>query len=122
MPMYATDIGTVFPAKLAQVIRDATLTPEQAEERAAEALQYASFLRELVSLEDLTLLLTEAGERSLNLTSLMKGEISTLMKIKKEVSYDRWDKEWTVTLPSGVLVFAMVEDFSIEIMEAKLNG
>lgn len=120
MPMYASDIGIVFPGtKLAQVIEDATLTPEEAREEAAQALRYASFLREQVSLEDLTLLLTEAGERSLNLSALVRGEISTLMKTKSEISYDRWAKEWTITLPSGVLVFAQMEDFCVEIHAAR---
>ena len=123
MPMYASDIGTVFPGtKLAQVIEDATLTPEQAEEWAADALESASFLRGQVSLEDLTRLLTEAGERSLNLSNLLRGEINTLMEEKSEISYDRCAKEWVVTLPSGYIVFGQMEDFCVVIQEAKLNS
>lgn len=123
MPMYASDIGTVFPGtELAQVIEDATLTPGQAVEWATDALESASFLREQISLEGLTTLLTEAGERSLNLSNLVRGEISTLMKEKKEISFNRWEKEWTVTLPSGEIVFAQCEDFAIVIHGAKLNS
>jgi hypothetical protein len=120
MPMYACDIPGLYPGtKLNLVIEDASLTSEQAKEWASDALESASFLRELVSLEDLTLLLTEAGERSLNLSNLVRGEISTLMKVKEEISYDRWAKEWTVTLPSGVLVFGQMEDFCVEIQKAR---
>jgi len=123
MPMYATDIGTVFRGtKLAQVIEDATLTPEQAGEWAADALESAEFLRDQVSLEELTTLLTEAGERSLNLAALVRGEILTLMKVKEEISYNRDSEEWTVTLPSGGLVFVEYEDFCVEIQGAKLNS
>jgi hypothetical protein len=120
MPMYACDIPRVYPGtELAQVIEAASLTPEEAGEWATDALESASFLRELVSLEDLTQLLAEAGERSLNLSNLVRGEISTLMKVKEEISYNRWDKEWTVTLPSGTLVFAQCED-CVEIQTAAL--
>jgi len=123
MVMYASDLGTVFPGtKLAQVVEDATLTPEQAGEWAAEAFESCSTLREQVSLEELTTLLTEAGERSLNLSALVRGEISTLMKIKSEITYNSWEKEWTVTLPSGSIVFGQMEDYCVEIMEAKLNS
>ena len=123
MPMYACDVRTLFPGtKLEQVVENATLTPEQAAQRADCALEAAAFLRDQVSLEELTLLLTEAGERSLNLANLVRGEISTLMEVKDEITYDRWAKEWTVTLPSGRLVFAQCEDFAVEIQAAKLNS
>ena len=122
MPMYPSDIGIVYPGtKLTKVLKAASLTPEQAIEWATDALESGEFLLEQVSKEELTTLLTEAGERSLNLSNLVRGEISTLMKEKSEISYDRWAKEWTVTLPSGVLVFVEYEDFVIEIQKAKFN-
>lgn len=123
MPMYACDVSRVHPGtELPEVLEAASLTPEEAKEAAAQALRYASFLREQVSLEDLTLLLTEAGGRSLNLSNLVRGEISTLMKVKEEVSYYRWGKEWTVALPSGSIVFGQMEDFCVVIQGAKLNS
>ena len=121
--MYASDIGTVFPGtNLAQVVEDAHLTPEKAGEWAADALEADASLREQISLEDLTTILTEAGERSLNLANLVRGEISTLMKVKKEITYNSPQKEWTVSLPSGSITFGEMEDFCVEIMEAKLNS
>lgn len=119
MPMYASDIGIVYPGtKLSEVLEMAHLDAEEAGDWATDALESAEFLRDQVSLEDLTTLLTEAGERSLNLAALVRGEIKTLMKEKSEISYDRAEKEWTVTLPSGVLVFVEYEDFCVEIQKA----
>ena len=125
MPMYASDIDRVFPGgtTVADIQHAARLDPGEARDWASDALESASFLRDQVSLEELTKLLTEAGERSLNLANLVRGEISTLMKVKQgEISYDRYTKEWTVTLPSGSIVFGQMEDFSVEIMGAKLNS
>ena len=125
MPMYASDIDRVFPGgtTVADIQHAARLDPGEARDWASDALESAKFLRDQVSLEDLTRLLTEAGERSLNLSALVRGEISTLMKVKQEeISYDRWAKEWAITLPSGSIVFGEMEDFTIEIMGAKINS
>lgn len=123
MPMYGTDIGTVFPGtKLSEVLESAGLTPTEAKLWAADALESDSSLGDQVSLEELTILLTEAGERSLNLSALVRSEISTLMKVKEEISYNRWEKEWTVTLPSGTLSFVEMEDFCVEISGAKFTS
>ena len=123
MPMYACDVNRVFPGtKISQIVEAASLTPEEAACHAAYTMEIAPFLGDQVSLEELSLLLTEAGERSLNLSNLARGEIFTLMKTKSEISFNRRQKEWTVKLPSGSITFGEMEDFCIEIMGAKLNS
>jgi len=120
MPMYVSDIGIVYPGTtLDQVIEAARVPPEQAGEWADEIIEGAEYILEQVSKEELIILLTEAGERSLNLSALVRGEISTLMKVKEEINRER--RVWTVTLPSGVLVFVEYEDYCVEIQEAKFN-
>ena len=122
MTMYASDIGIVYPGTdVSQVIEDARVPPEKAKQWADELIEEAEFLLEQVSKEELVILLTEAGERSLNLSNLVRGEISTLMKVKEEITCERCNKVWSVNLPSGVLVFVEYEDFCVEIQEAKFN-
>lgn len=123
MPVYASDLGTILPGTpLEKVLKKASLTPQQAAEAASQELEMSSDLRAAISLEDLTLLLTEAGERNLNLAALVRGEIATLTKVKgDEIQKDPWEAEWTVTLPSGELVFGQMEDFCVVVFRAKLN-
>jgi hypothetical protein len=123
MPVYASDLGTIFPGTpLEKVLKKASLTPQQAAEAASVELEMSSDLRAAISLEDLTLLLREAGERSLYLGALVRGEIATLTKVKGgEIAKDPWAAEWEVTLPSGSLTFGQMEDYSVLVFRAKLN-
>jgi hypothetical protein len=123
MPVYASDLGTLFPGTpLEKVLARASLTEEQAAEAASVELEMSSDLRAAISLEDLTLLLREAGERNLNLAALVRGEIALLTKVKgDEITKDPWAAEWTVALPSGSLTFGQMEDYSVLVFRAKLN-
>tara|TARA_Y100000592_G_scaffold32030_1_gene50925 strand:- start:2961 stop:3323 length:363 start_codon:yes stop_codon:yes gene_type:complete len=119
--MYS-DLWVVNPGTpLPDVLKAARLDEQQAKELLADLVECSEFLLEQVSQEELLTLISEAGERSLNLSNLVRGEISTLMKVKEEINCERWNKVWTVTLPSGVLVFVEYEDYCVEIQEAKFN-
>lgn len=124
MGFYSCDLGTRYPGTpLPEVLEAAGLTPKEASLWAAEALESDFSLRDQVTLEELTVLLTEAGERSLNLAALVRGQILTLMQTKgEEVRFDNWPKEWVVVVPSGTLSFVEMEDFCVEISGAKFTG
>ena len=123
MSFYASDLGTRYPGtELSEVLESARLTPTEARLWAADALESDPCLKDQVSFEGLSHLLTEAGERSLNLADLVKGEILTLMKNKgEELRYDRWAREWVITLPSGTISFVEMEDYCVCISDAKFT-
>jgi hypothetical protein len=128
MSFYACDLGTRYPGtKLPEVLESARLSPEEAKLWAADALESDRSLKDQVSFEELETLLTEAGERSLNLANLVRGEVDSLMLSKKEISIEfsygkRGRSFWEVTLPSGTISFVEMEDFCVCISEAKFTS
>lgn len=125
MSFYACDLGTRYPGtSLSEVLESARLTPAEARAWTTKALEENNdCFEDLVSFEQLETLLTEAGERSLNLANLVRGEILTLMKTKgEEIHYDHWEKEWVIILPSGTISFVEMEDFCVCISDAKFTS